>query len=333
MADELTGAVKPVDVSFEFFDPQSQDYEAIKRLLIQLFGPDAQTLQIDGLVDLILAQGTIGSTVKVDGHESDPYAILTVLNLSQAEEPTLINLKEYFWQKVNHSKTVWSSPSGSRRLQQLLKTSTSKVGLVMSERLVNMPVQILPPMLDMLQEEIEWAVADKESYQFDWWLVPTRVYQCVQSALGEDDGVEGQSKSQKKKKAKQRHASKEGLESTGGSKFESFHPEDEIISKVGEKGESDDLLPDILRRLVCNRDRHLQFHTPLTNRARLSASLYGLWYRPSRPSHADPQRPVESDDCSIEGGTSGVIDGGSAGRIDWELWSSLGVSRMSSHVQ
>ena len=43
--------------------------------------------------------------------------------------------------------------------QQSLKSS-SHVGFVFSARLVNMPVQLVPPMYNMLQEEIQWAIDD-----------------------------------------------------------------------------------------------------------------------------------------------------------------------------
>jgi len=33
------------------------------------------------LTELILSQPTVGTTIKTDGIESDPYALLTVLNM------------------------------------------------------------------------------------------------------------------------------------------------------------------------------------------------------------------------------------------------------------
>lgn len=33
------------------------------------------------LTELVLGQSTIGTTIKTDGTESDPYALLTVLNM------------------------------------------------------------------------------------------------------------------------------------------------------------------------------------------------------------------------------------------------------------
>ena len=71
-----------IDVSFDFFDPNPNvDYQAIKRLLVQLFHRDAEALHVDELTELILGQPTVGTTVKTDGIESDPLALLTVLNM------------------------------------------------------------------------------------------------------------------------------------------------------------------------------------------------------------------------------------------------------------
>jgi protein BCP1 len=73
-----------VDVEFEFFDPQpSVDFHGLKNLCRQLFDVDSQLFDLSALVDLILSQPTLGSTIKVDSNESDPYAFLTVLNLRQ----------------------------------------------------------------------------------------------------------------------------------------------------------------------------------------------------------------------------------------------------------
>ena len=73
-----------VDVEFEWFDPQPEhDFHGIKTLLRQLLDSDAHLIDISALTDLILAQPLLGSTVKVEGNETDPYAFLTVLSLKE----------------------------------------------------------------------------------------------------------------------------------------------------------------------------------------------------------------------------------------------------------
>lgn len=71
-----------IQVDFEFFDPNPDvDFIALKRLIAQLFQADANILYTHELAELILSQPLVGTTVKTDGRESDPYACLTVLNM------------------------------------------------------------------------------------------------------------------------------------------------------------------------------------------------------------------------------------------------------------
>lgn len=83
-AGEFEEDMDMVNVDFEWFDPQpAVDFHGLKNLLRQLFDADAQIFDMSALADLILSQPLLGSTVKVDGNESDPYAFLTVLNLQE----------------------------------------------------------------------------------------------------------------------------------------------------------------------------------------------------------------------------------------------------------
>ena len=72
-----------IRVEFEWFDPQKQDFEGFQMLLRQLLGTDASFFHLGAIADLILEQKLLGSTVKTDGNEGDPHALLTVLNLKQ----------------------------------------------------------------------------------------------------------------------------------------------------------------------------------------------------------------------------------------------------------
>lgn len=76
--------METVDVDFEWFDPQPvHDFHGLKNLLRQLLDVDAPLFDTAALADLILSQPLLGSTVKVYGNKTDPYAFLTVLNMYQ----------------------------------------------------------------------------------------------------------------------------------------------------------------------------------------------------------------------------------------------------------
>ncbi|GAA5917440.1 hypothetical protein JCM6882_008665 [Rhodosporidiobolus microsporus] len=188
--------VEMLDVSFSFFDPQPQDYHSFKHLFSQLLQGDAAALDLGGVADLVLEQKLVGSTVKTDSgegdekaREGDPYAVLTVLNLNvHRTNPALASLTSYLLSKLP------SSSPFHQTLSSLLETPADgssaaerkHVGLVLSERLVNMPVQVVPPMYRMLGEELDWAREDGEPYHFHSLLFLSRVFRSSASQLEED---------------------------------------------------------------------------------------------------------------------------------------------------
>ena len=97
------------------------------------------------------------------------------------------------------------------------QSSTAQVGLILTERLINIPLEVVPPMYNMLLEEISWAVEEKEPYTFSHYLILSKTYQEIVSSLDED-------KPQRKKK-KTSSATEQG-----GETFY-FHPEDEVLHK------------------------------------------------------------------------------------------------------
>ncbi|KAF2709091.1 hypothetical protein K504DRAFT_433932 [Pleomassaria siparia CBS 279.74] len=200
-----------VNVDFEWFDPQpAVDFHGLKTLLRQLLDVDNQLFNLSELADLILSQPLLGSTIKVDGNESDPYAFLTVLNLETHKDNQVIkDLTAYL------SKHTQSHPTLSAIHPLLQSTSPAQVGLILAERFVNMPHETVPPMYTMLLEEITWALEEKEPYAFTHYLVLSKAYTEVTSELPTGD----QPPSKKKK---------------GGKKDEEtfyFHPEDEVLQK------------------------------------------------------------------------------------------------------
>ncbi|PYI04571.1 hypothetical protein BO78DRAFT_347458 [Aspergillus sclerotiicarbonarius CBS 121057] len=209
--DESDEDMDMVNVEFEWFDPQPVDFHGLKNLLRQLFDTDAQTFDMSALADLILSQPLLGSTVKVDGMESDPYAFLTVLNIQEhKDKPVIRDLTAYLHRKANSTATL------SPLAQLLSQTPIPPIGLILTERLINMPAEVVPPMYTMLQEEIAWAIKDKEPYNFSHYLIVSKTYEEVESKL---DAEESRPQKKKKKVAGEK-----------GERF-FFHPEDEVLEK------------------------------------------------------------------------------------------------------
>jgi protein BCP1 len=199
-----------VNVDFEWFNFDSTiDFHGTKSLLRQLLDVDSQMFDVSGLADLILSQPTIGSTVKVDGKETDPYAMVTALNLQEhREKKPLADLTHYLVQKAKETESPLATA-----LPELLAAG-QHVGLVVSERLINMPSEIAPPMYGMLIDEVEAAVEDKEPYEFTHYLVLSKTYHEVESTLDVlDDSRRG----------------KKGRVAEPALFY--FHPEDEVLAR------------------------------------------------------------------------------------------------------
>nr|OQO26395.1 hypothetical protein B0A51_05581 [Rachicladosporium sp. CCFEE 5018] len=205
-----------LQIDFEWFDPQpAVDFHGLKNLLRQLFDVDNQLFDLSELTDIILAQPLLGSTVKCDGNESDPFAFLTVLNMSQHRE------KEVMKQLTAYLTSRAATKASLSVLKDLLApTSKAQVGLILTERMINMPHQVVPPMYNMLQEELSWALEEKEPYEFTHYLLVAKVYTEVASVL--DAEPEPPTPKKQKKKAAAKAAEEEMFY---------FHPEDEVLQQ------------------------------------------------------------------------------------------------------
>jgi protein BCP1 len=98
---------------------------------------------------------------------------------------------------------------------ELTQNSTeSVVGLILTEKLVNIPAEVVPPMYKMLLEEIAWALEEKEPYKFTHYLIISKTYREVSSKLNVDCD-----RPQKKKRKED------------SDQVFYFHPEDEFLHR------------------------------------------------------------------------------------------------------
>ncbi|GAQ80747.1 hypothetical protein KFL_000610250 [Klebsormidium nitens] len=169
-----------INVDFEFFDPKPSDYHGVKALLKSYL--DDETFDLPGLVDLVLAQTTVGSVIKTTEDE-DPIGLLTVLAFERYKdtEPTkqIVRFLRLRCKKDEHT---------AGKLEVLLDGKKGRVGLLVSERLINVPLDLAPPLHQGLFDEISWATEDepteelRESFRFSKYLLLTRVFEETQRA-------------------------------------------------------------------------------------------------------------------------------------------------------
>jgi protein BCP1 len=87
------------------------------------------------------------------------------------DNPSIRAIAEYILSKSA------GDPSLHDTLQTILRhDAPSHLGFIFSERLVNMPVEVIPHMYRMLADEIQWACDDGEPYNFGHFLVLSRTF-------------------------------------------------------------------------------------------------------------------------------------------------------------
>ncbi|PHU17347.1 Protein BCCIP -like protein [Capsicum chinense] len=173
--EEFDGTVQ---ANFEFFDPKPSDFHGVK-ILLQTYLDDKQW-DLSGLVDVILGQPTVGTVVKIENDEDDGiYSIVTALNLGRYKDPEcMVDLKEFLL-KACHQKDVVS------KLSLFLGDQANDVGLLVSQRVVNLPPQLLPHLYDALFDEVSWATEDepteelRKSFCFKFYLIISKIYKVM----------------------------------------------------------------------------------------------------------------------------------------------------------
>lgn len=253
-----------IDVTFEFCDLNPIDYHAIKHLISQLFRidrsssstleettktspsvalkpskaplkPVVEDLDVGELADLILGEQKewVGCTVKCDEEDCDPYAFASVLDLKfYQQKPSVLGLTRYL------SAVLHSSARSSTQAEELLgifeeslKPQGNGIGLLLSERLINMPVQVIPQLLVQLGNEIKHAQSkNAPGLQFDKVLIPSRVF-IVPSGQDQKDEINPTFEPANNHHQQQDSNKKNKLEVNFDKDIGLYHPEDEIISQ------------------------------------------------------------------------------------------------------
>lgn len=209
-----------VNIDFEWF-PFDPEIDAIgtQTLLRQLLDVDSVCVPLHPLTSLILSQTEIGSTVKVEDKNADPYFMLTVLNITEhvGGNEGMKGLCAWLLERVESEKLITKGKEreqlgGIEDVIRSAQEGKEQVGLILSSRLLNMPPEIVPPTYDLLLSEI----SDKPSFSFAKYVILSRAYREVESTLPNPEPS-----SKKSKKTAPTNA------------LFYFHPEDEVFAKFG----------------------------------------------------------------------------------------------------
>ncbi|CAN6658378.1 protein Bcp1p [Trichomonascus vanleenenianus] len=202
-----------VQVDFDFFDPKEIDFHAIKNLLRQLFDADNELFDLSSLADLILDKSCPGTTIKVGEEDTDPYALFSVINMHEhREKPAIKTLVDYFIKKTGRS------PEFNRKLRRLfMPSSDAKVGLLICERVINMPVELVPPLYKIYSDDLEAEKGKGERPEITHYIIVSRCFTEEEAEIDKED----------------QRPSKKVRPSSGKETFY-FHAEDELTHKIAD---------------------------------------------------------------------------------------------------
>lgn len=175
--DELVN--QEVNVEFEAHSISSDDFDGIKKLLQQLFLKAA--VNIVELTNLLIQQNYIGSVIKQtdvpeesdeeDGEEEEIFGFISLLNLTERKGTECAEqIKELILSLCEKDMV--------EQLHKLFSDPTKPVGLLLSERFLNVPPQIALPMHQQLQKELaESRQANQPCGKCYYYLMISKTFQ------------------------------------------------------------------------------------------------------------------------------------------------------------
>jgi hypothetical protein len=150
------------------------DYHGIKMLLSQAaVGPLAA---ITSLCELITDQVNVGVVVAADGGEAGVSGFGTILNIEQHKiHPGMSTFRSFV------SDLSKKHPKKSKLINSILSGNEEfRTGLLLKERLVNFPPELVPNLHKVLVEDVQWSMTSefvpdagekREDYNFEYVLL------------------------------------------------------------------------------------------------------------------------------------------------------------------
>ncbi|XP_048771756.1 protein BCCIP homolog [Ostrea edulis] len=169
-----------IQVDFEARIPEGSDFHGIRTLLQQLFLK--ANIDLSALADIIISQGQVGSVVKQsyvpeeddddeEMAEDDPVlAVTSVINITDKKD--LECVKQVRSMLIDQCQKCGGDPKFSK----VLNDSDHHVGLLVSERYINIPPQLSVPMFDSLLKEVEKCQAKQMKYDFAYYILLCKTY-------------------------------------------------------------------------------------------------------------------------------------------------------------
>ncbi|KAG7264136.1 hypothetical protein CRUP_018678 [Coryphaenoides rupestris] len=177
-----------VIVDFEAHAIAHTDFDGIKKLLHQLFLK--AHVNTSDLTDIIIQQNHVGSVLRQaevpddsdgDDNPDEVFGFISMLNLTERKGVQCVEeLKELIMSQCEKN----SSGAVTEQLEQILNDTAKSVGLLLSERFINVPPQIALPLHRQLQEEmVEAQRTNKPSGKCHYYLMVSKTCKEVTKSI------------------------------------------------------------------------------------------------------------------------------------------------------
>ncbi|XP_067133978.1 BRCA2 and CDKN1A-interacting protein isoform X1 [Centruroides vittatus] len=168
---------KEIEVNFEAITPDDSDIDGIKRLLQQLFLK--AHINLSELSELIIQQNYVSSVIKQeigeeeedDDVDDEDFGMISVINITDKKDVNCVSQIRSFL--GNHCKGA--GPEG-KKLISILEDPNARVGLILSERFMNIPPKIALPLYENLRMDMKKAVDKNMKFDFSHYLLISKIY-------------------------------------------------------------------------------------------------------------------------------------------------------------
>jgi hypothetical protein len=172
-----------VNVTFEFYDPEPQDHWSIENFFRDYVDDQAE-FPAQELAQAISNQSIVGTTIKT-GPTEYPIGFMSVLNmLTHRDLPAIQLIREFM---LRHCADAHKK----RQLQKILDDGdVHPIGLILQDRVVNCPPQLMSHLHSSFLQDVNWAVEHEStpelqhSFKFEHYIAICRVYQDDESIVG-----------------------------------------------------------------------------------------------------------------------------------------------------
>ncbi|GIY30247.1 protein BCCIP homolog [Caerostris extrusa] len=181
---EEGGPMDTIEVDFDVRIPEEPDFQGIQNLCVSFFFLKAH-INISELADLLIQQKKITGVIKQasddDDMEADDdndtdldvnFGVFSVVNLTEKNNLNCVkDIKTYL---LSHCKKM-SCDENFQTLQRILEDQKKHVGLIISERMINIPPKIAVPLYSGLSYDMAKAKSKGEAFDFEYFILISKI--------------------------------------------------------------------------------------------------------------------------------------------------------------